>query len=89
MICTIGATSVKFGMSPITAAPLSLAAVELIGALQAGTPGAEEEIASLCGAVTEDASRLVLAHGRTLALRLLDVDIVLAHRHLPGPRSLH
>jgi hypothetical protein len=64
--------------------------IDLIAALQAGAPGAEDLIEDLCGALTEDAGRLVLAHGSTLASRLRDVGITMQPQGAALPRrSLH
>lgn len=68
--------------------------LELVAALQAGAPDVTAQIDHLCGAVSDDAGRLVLTHARSLAARLNDVGITALARS-PGPpprrplRSLH
>ena len=61
--------------------------LELLAALQTDEPAVDELIENLCGAVTPDASSLLLAHGRALAARLGDVGIALQTQG-PAPRPL-
>lgn len=64
----------------------------LLAALQEGASEVDHLIDNLCGAVSHEASRKVLAHGRTLASHLLEVGIsVQANARAPRPpmRSLH
>jgi hypothetical protein len=61
--------------------------IELLAALQAGTQPVEELAEDLCGALSCDASALLLAHGRVLAARLGDVGIALQSQGTP-PRPL-
>lgn len=71
--------------------------VQLIAALQAATPvadnlpEADDMIEPLCGPVTDDGHRLIMAHARTLAARLSDAGMaVRAHQPAVRPlRSLH